>query len=204
MAPPKPAYPQENDKRHRCCCGRLHVKTAAILVAIVELLIIIGYVALSAKDYSGEKIEIQPGSHYNPVVTLVVIAIWGTLQTVTFCVMFYGICATNERFLMPQLIVQVVSILLAVTFAVMFSIYASRGREDGGSHFWYFVGAATLSICVVAFYIWFFFLIYYNYRYLKDVRLFYADTAKSGVQEQIPLKEPVVGKKEVDQDRKLP
>uniref|UniRef100_A0A915HMQ4 MARVEL domain-containing protein n=1 Tax=Romanomermis culicivorax TaxID=13658 RepID=A0A915HMQ4_ROMCU len=103
----------EDDPRYKCCCGAMHVRTGAMVLAVVELVFavlgVLGAVSGGGRYKSGT----QGGSFLNGVVTIIVCSL-----------MIYGLRKTRRYFLVPHMVFQVMAIIACFIFAILFLIGA--------------------------------------------------------------------------------
>uniref|UniRef100_A0A915HP01 MARVEL domain-containing protein n=1 Tax=Romanomermis culicivorax TaxID=13658 RepID=A0A915HP01_ROMCU len=167
----------EDDPRYKCCCGVMHVRTGAMVLAIVELVFaVLGVLGAVSGGGGHYKSGTQGGSFFNGAVTILVcsLMLYGLRKTSNF------IC--RRYFLVPHMVFQVLAIIACFIFAVIFIIGAIgagatktnsqygqyRSNDDAG------LGSAILGISAVIFAligvleIWFFLVVLGAFRYLRD------------------------------------
>lgn len=156
----------ENDPRYKCCCGCMHVRNGAILLAIVELVFsVLGVLAALAGGGGRNRMGTSSVSFANCVVTIVVSSS-----------MLFGLKKTRRYFLVPHVIVQFFSIIGFFVGAIFFAISAMGsgsshngfGRSSDEYPALVYGIAAILCLIIVALECWFFSVVWRAFRYLRD------------------------------------
>lgn len=168
------------DKRYKCCCNSMHVRTASILVGVLECLgVLTALIVLTINYY---KLGQNYSTQFAVGVTFVV------LYTVVLNLFFCSLCAQNATFVVAHLLLQLVTMVLFVSVIALIAVqlaqndtvqlryWAGRGAEleiDVGLS--YLTVAITLIVvCALSFimYVWFFVIVWRCYKYFADRKKF--------------------------------
>lgn len=91
---------EENSRKYRCCCRCCHVKAAAILIGILELL----YMAYQLINIILVWHRSDNGDH---TASFAITVTGVNLGIIAVALMFYGVFSTKPYLLIPHLIMQV-------------------------------------------------------------------------------------------------
>lgn len=172
-------YPNWNDRRYRCCCSCMHLKTGAFIIGLADIFSISAafgrgvYLYLTIKD--------------NPMATSwfvvsTLMAVLGAFATLT---MFYGVWKEKYLYTLPKLVVNVFTIILlsVSTIGLVYLVFENSNflidllaehvtsSDYEYARFAVKVGGTVLVVvclCLAVLESWFFIILYRSFKYLKQ------------------------------------
>uniref|UniRef100_A0A915JLT4 DUF7027 domain-containing protein n=1 Tax=Romanomermis culicivorax TaxID=13658 RepID=A0A915JLT4_ROMCU len=103
----------DDDPRYKCCCGIIHVRNGAMIIAIVEIIfsILVALGGITGVTSGKYKSSSESGSYFNCGITIIVCLL-----------MIYGLWKTSRYFLIPHMVFQIIFIIICGLLAVVFII----------------------------------------------------------------------------------
>lgn len=172
-------FDPENE-RYKCCCRTFHVRTASVLIGILQIIAtLIGLVVIIINYY-------RLGQNYSIQFTVGIIFV--VLYVIVLSLFFCSICAQNATFVVGFLLLQFVTMILFLTVISIVAIqwanddyvgiryWAGRGPELDIDVSWSYltVAIALIAVCSISlfFYIWFCTIVWRCYRYFAERKKF--------------------------------
>uniref|UniRef100_A0A914YCM5 Uncharacterized protein n=1 Tax=Panagrolaimus superbus TaxID=310955 RepID=A0A914YCM5_9BILA len=139
-----------NAPQYRCCCGCMHIRHGALTIAIIELifsvLVLINY--LASTHYAYTLIYLCSSIIQVPIAILLII----------------GVMLQNQYFLIPYLIYTIIQVILTiVVFGFMISVVVQYDVNVALVIFY-----SIFCVCGIALALWFAWIVYKCYGYLRD------------------------------------
>lgn len=165
--------------RYRCCCRLMHLRTASFLIGVVDTL------GMSAAF--GRGLHLGLSMQHNPMAIgwFVISSLMFFLSFMCTLAMFYGVWRERYLWIVPKLVMKISAIVLysATTVALVYMMMehsqylldlvaehvtksdyeaARLALRTGGG------GLAVAFLLMALAHVWFFYILYRCYKYLKD------------------------------------
>uniref|UniRef100_A0A914PTS8 DUF7027 domain-containing protein n=1 Tax=Panagrolaimus davidi TaxID=227884 RepID=A0A914PTS8_9BILA len=168
------------DSKYKCCCGCMHAKTGAMIIAILSAISLFYLIYVSIGFINNDE---KRWFNWAALIN------WILLIPVVIC-LFVGLFTKNQYLLLPYIFREIISVILSVTLAIIliytFSTAESddikeakkrMGIESYNVSNGVIIGAAILQIILeLSFTAWFIWVIFLCYRYFRDVKNFPGQT----------------------------
>uniref|UniRef100_A0AC35GD89 Uncharacterized protein n=1 Tax=Panagrolaimus sp. PS1159 TaxID=55785 RepID=A0AC35GD89_9BILA len=168
------------DSKYKCCCGCMHAKTGAMIIAILSSISLFYLIYLSIGFINDDE------KRWSDWATLIN---WILLMPVVIC-LFVGLFAKNQYLLLPYICHSIISAVLSVILAsILIYTFSTAehndlkepkkrmGLESYNVSNGIIIGVAILQIIwEIAFTAWFTWVIFLCYRYFRDLKNFPGQT----------------------------